>query len=386
MPAFRLLPCRWLLAIAATAACGQAPSDPRQAVVFEAMAEADESLLLARPQLMAGKYSQMSVPGTSFFRASLPVYLNDFQTGNGATSESSFTLPSPLVPCAGNSDPESFGTLLASDGTVGLELGSFDAANRAPFLLDVRRFAAGMALAANLANAGDPAARAATAAAAQSVALAGMIGYVQGIEAAASGSPPARITAPTLNPYLDGLLSQASAAAANHTELTTETYVDANGARHLVRGVVDPADPQRVFGDLPSDAFASLQESLAGYQQTLVSPPPPPTFTVLDAVREYGADVASWPNVRAVVLIQGGGGDPADNELLEVRGARRLGAVPLLPAGPRCGRPGARSPLCARGLGASRRRIPSGAPRPGWVSRCRSDARRPPLRASGSPI
>jgi hypothetical protein len=301
----------------ALAACGRPTSDPRQAAVVEAMAEADDGLLLARPQLVAGKYSQMSVPGTSFFRASLPVFLSDFQETNGAAGESSFTLPSVLVPCAGNPDPESFGTLLASDGSVGLELGSFDAASRAPFLVDVRRFAAGMALAANLANADDSAARAETAAAAQSVAKAGLIGYVQGIQAAAAGNPPVRITAPTLNPYLDGLLAQASAAAG--TELSTETALDASGARHLIRGAFDPANPQRVFGDLPADAYAGLQQALADYQQTLVSPPPPEAFTVLDAVREYGADVASWPNVRAVVLIQGGSGDPADNELLEVR-------------------------------------------------------------------
>ncbi len=308
-----------LCSLLAFAACSQAPSDPRQRVVGSVMEQADDALLRTRPELVAGKYSQMSVPGTSFYRGALPLYLHDFEEGNGGLGGFNLALPPTLAPCAGDPNPESFGTLLASDGTVGLELSDFDAADRAPFLFDVRRFTAGIALAANLANAGDSAAQTASAAAAQSIALAGMIGYVQGIEAAAVGTPPERVASPTRNPYLDGLLAQALAGATDRGELITETAVDPSGHRHLLRGAIDPSDPQHVFGDLPAAAYAALQDTLDAYQQTLVSPPPPGYFTVLDAVREYGAGVASWPNVRAVVLIQGGGGTSADNQLLEIQ-------------------------------------------------------------------
>jgi hypothetical protein len=323
-----LLPCLLFL----LAACG-APADPRQAVIADTLERADDAMIRARPMLVAGEYSLMTNPGISFLRGSLPLYLRDFEDGSAGLGASSFALETPLVPCVGDPHPENFGTLLAADGTVGLELDDFDTADRAPYLFDVRRFVTGLALAANLANAGDPMAQAATVAAARDIARAGAEGYVAGIQAAASGSPPGRVVAPTGNVYLDELLAKAAADAVNRDELTTDTAVDSNGQRHLIRGVIDTSDPQNVFGDLPAFAVQALPEVLAAYQTTLLSPPSPEFFTVLDAVREYGAGVASWPKLRAIVLIRGANNGNADNELLEVKEVSDSGIAGLYPPG-----------------------------------------------------
>ncbi len=309
-----------VLSLSGVSSCS-APADPREVVVASVLEQADDAFIRARPVLVAGKYATMSVPGISFFRGVLPLYVYDFENGFGGLTPSSFAIQDPLVPCVGDPHPENFGTLLASDGTVALELDDFDTADRAPYLFDVRRFTAGMALAAHLANSGDAAANALTAAAATSIARAGALGYVEGIQAAAEGHAPGRVVFPTSAPssaYLDSLLMKAQTNADDRDELTTET-VDAPSGRRLVRGVLDPDDPQNVWENLPDFALSTIQATLDGYRLTLVNPPPPAYFTVKDAVREFGAGVASWPKLRAIVLVEGATESASDDELLEVK-------------------------------------------------------------------
>ena len=314
------------------AACGSVPSDPRAAVVVNVLESADDAFIRARPTLVAGKYATMSAPGISFFRGQLSLYLYDTENGSGGLGPTRFALQAPLVPCIGDPHPENFGTLLAADGTVALELDDFDTADRAPYLFDVRRFAAGLALAANLANTDDSSANAASRAAAVSIARAGIEGYVAGIRAAAEGHPPARVVVPTGSAYLDELLTKAAMGARNRDELSEDTVQSAKGV-FLKRGVLDADDPQNVWESLPDFAYADLPAVLQAYRTTLASPPPPEFFTVLDAVREYGAGVSSWPKLRAIVLVQGSGSSPIDNEILEVKELTDSGIAGLYPPG-----------------------------------------------------
>ena len=321
------------LALVTVCACDDGLSNPQRAVVVDALERYNMDQMRSRPALTAGMYADMSVPGINFFRGSLAIYEYDWQWGLGGLGASRFDLEVPLVPCVGDPHPENFGTLLAPDGTVAVELDDFDAADLAPYLFDVRRFAAGLAVAAHLANPDDPAANAVTTAAARSIALAGATGYAEGIQAAAAGMPPGRVTAPSGSAFLDALLAKAAMGANNRDELTTDTVMDAAGNRTLVRGVLDPDDPQNIFADLPDFAVAELPSVLEAYRTTLVSPPPPDYFTVLDAVREFGAGVSSWANIRAIVLIRGASDDPSDDELLEVKELRDSGTAGLYPPG-----------------------------------------------------
>jgi Uncharacterized protein conserved in bacteria (DUF2252) len=322
------------LVLLAAVACTDGLADAREAEIANVLEQADEALLYARPELVAGKYVLMSepVPGISFYRGTLPLYMHDWEQGKGGLVASAFELEVPLVPSIGDPHPENFGTLLAPDGTVSVEPDDFDTADRAPYLFDLRRFLAGMVLAAHFSNAGDEAANEAAIAAAGSIARAGAEGYAEAMKGYAAGQPPVRVVAPTGNAYLDHLLAKAAEGALNRDELSTDTVQQGN-TRRLVRGVLDLDDPENVWGDLPDFAVAALQAAVDDYRTTLIDPAPPDYFTVLDAVREFGAGVASWPKLRAIILLRGPTGNVSDNVLVEIKEITDSGIAGLYPPG-----------------------------------------------------
>jgi uncharacterized protein (DUF2252 family) len=116
---------------------------------------------------------------------------------------------------------------------------------------------------------------------------------------------------------------------AARSELSSLTIVSGS-ERTLLRGVLDPADPSQTFADLPAFAREGLQ---AVVTQALGSDP---RFTVLDAVREFGSGVASWPRVRIIVLVRGPTDALDDDALLEVKELGESGVAgwyaPELPA------------------------------------------------------
>ena len=54
---------------------------------------------------------------------------------------------------------------------------------------------------------------------------------------------------------------------------------------------------------------------------------------LLDAVRELGSGVSSWPRVRVVLLVRGPTDDPADDRLLELKELADSGIAGLYPPG-----------------------------------------------------
>jgi len=137
------------------ASCDDGIEDPRAAQVVNVMAAADEPIIRARPRLAAGKYVKMAGGPYDFFRGTVPLYRSDLRTGATRYAASRFALDVPLVPSLGDPHPENFGILRAADGTPALEPNDFDASDREPYLWDVRRLAAGMALAAVVAKLGE---------------------------------------------------------------------------------------------------------------------------------------------------------------------------------------------------------------------------------------
>ena len=291
---------------------------PRGAFVASTLASADEPLLRTRPQLVAGKYARMASAPFEYFRGSVPVYRADARAGTSKVSVTRFGLPTPLVPTLGDAHPENFGVLRAADGSLALEPNDLDAADRAPYLWDVRRLVTGMALAASLANADDPAAREASKAARRPVARAAAEAYRDAILRAARGEPLPRVDQEMPGVILGDLFRRS--LRDEHAELATLTVTADKGTkRRLVRGAPDATDPEHVLLDLPPFARDALHDALARYAASLRSPRDPRELEVLDAARELGTGVASWPRVRVLVLVRGPTDAPEDDEILELK-------------------------------------------------------------------
>lgn len=302
----------------ALSGCDDRDDDPRTAQIVSVLASADEAQIRTRPALVAGKYARMALAPFDYYRGSLPVFRNDVRSGTTALGRSRFALDVPLVPSHGDPHPENFGVLRAGDGSLALEPNDFDAADAAPYLWDVRRLTAGVALAARASNADDPAARERAIGARRAIARKAAEGYRLGIEGAAAGAPPIRVDESLGGPIVADVFSRSRRDANARAELRDRTRLEP-AARRLVRGVVDAEDPQNVYADLPPTLAASLPDALAQYRLSLVAPPPPETFQILDAVREFGSGVASWPRVRVIVLVRGATDAPDDDLLLELK-------------------------------------------------------------------
>ena len=320
--------------VSAVVACGDPADDPREDEIAGVIAEADLAVIRARPALAAGKYVRMSTAPLGFMRGSLALYRHDARSGSSQLSVSRFGLDVPLVPSLGDPHVENFGVLRASDGTLAIEPNDFDAADRAPYLWDVRRLVSSMALSALTANDDDPAARAVTAASARDIARATAVGYRAAIERAAAGAPPERVTPATApgSTLLTDAFSRSERDEAIRRDLTDLTDLSGT-SRRLKRGVVDPTDTQNVFADLAPFAYASLPQAVAEWRRTLLAPPPESELVLLDAVREMGSGVSSWPRVRLVLLVRGPTDAPDDDVLLELKELADSGIAGLYPPG-----------------------------------------------------
>jgi uncharacterized protein (DUF2252 family) len=326
--------------VPAIAACGGGLDDPRAAEIASVLARADASMIRARPALVAGKYTRMAEDAYSFYRGTLAVYRHDWETGATGISASAFSLEAPrtgtLPPglsalLVGDAHPENFGILRARDLSLGLEPNDFDSADRGPYLWDLRRLTTGVSVAARLSNTDDPEAAAAAKAASRSIARAAAESYATAIRALAAGAPRARVTDGGGEPVIVDLFDRSAQGTLDRTELENTTLAD--GKRRLKRGVLDPTVPYQSWADLPPDAYAALPAAVAAYRDTLVKPPPPEFFTLLDAVRVFGSGVASWPKVRVILLVRGPTDDPGDDVLLELKELGDAGVAKAYPPG-----------------------------------------------------
>lgn len=319
-----------LLAIALLAAgCGGGLEDPRVGEIASVMARADASMIRARPALVAGKYARMASDAYAFYRGTVPLYRHDWETGGSGISTSAFAMEAPFI--MGDAHPENFGVLRARDASFALEPNDFDSADRGPYLWDLRRLTTGMSLAAHLSNPDDPEAAAAAKAASRSIARAAAESYAVAMRALARGAARARVTDAGGEPVVEDLFERSAEDTAARTELESTTL--GGGKRRLKRGVLDPETPYQTFADLPPDAYAALPAAIQAYRETLVGPPPPEFFTLLDAVRAFGSGVASWPKVRVILLVRGPTDDPGDDVMLELKELGDAGVAKAYPPG-----------------------------------------------------
>jgi hypothetical protein len=315
------------------AGCGGGISDPREGEIAGVFSRADEALIRARPALVAGKYERMASDPYSFYRGNVPVYRHDWDRGAfGLTHGSVAFEGTPDVLALGDPHPENFGVLRARDGSFALEPNDFDSADRANPFWDLRRLTSGLSLAARLSNADDPTAKSTATAASRAIARAAALGYAEEILAIAGGAPRLRLSDGGQEPVLLDAFKRSQRDTDKRAELADLTEL-VGGLRRLRRGVLSPDDPTQIYADLPPSPYAALPAAIAAYRSTLIAPPPLEDFTLLDAVRELGSGVASWPRVRAVLLVRGASDDPGDDILLEIKELADAGLPALPPPG-----------------------------------------------------
>ncbi len=305
----------------AAAACAPI-EDAREREVVAVLTRADEPLLRSRPQLVASKYRAMAGSPFAFFRGSFALYLHDTTGGQVAEASPFFAEVFPFT--VGDAHPENFGTLLAADGSLGLEPNDLDAADRYPYLWEVRRLAIGVVLAARGSNPSSGDARAIARASERDYALAAATGYASEIARLGAGGASSRTTGSD-GAVLANLFERAAKDAASRDELAQLTTVS-GGRRALVRGALDPDDPEQQLVDLPDAARAALPETLEAYRATLPIALPPGFFALKDAARLYGSGVASRPRVRALVLVEGDSAALEDDVILELKEIADSGA------------------------------------------------------------
>ncbi len=255
--------------------------------MVQAIARADEVLIRARPTLAAGKYQRMAGDPYSFFRGSLALFRADWEAGRA--SRSGFLSQTQPVLGLGDPHPENVGLLVDRQQQLALEFNDFDSADRVPYLFDVRRLLAGLALGARLKV---------PAADASGIARAGAAAYVTELRALADGAEPRRLVDDQGALIVQDLFRRGRRDLAARAELENlSTTVDAEGAavpRRLLRGVLDPAEPTAVLSDVAPALVPSLDAVVA-----------PLGRRVLDRVRQFGSGVASWPRVRYLLLLEG---------------------------------------------------------------------------------
>lgn len=319
------------LAAFTLAACAEVESNDRRAVVVNALVDGDLALGKGRMAHVAGRNAQMARSLFDFYRGSLALFARDWRAGDLPVTRSAFGVDSSLVLTIGDAHPENFGLLLSGDGSLGLEPNDFDSADRYPYLWDVQRLLIGVTLAARLSNAEDNVARDEARAHSLEIARAAAQAYAEGMAQPANTVAIAQGAAPAATPVVSDLFARGKrdlAARAELEELTTMS----SGERRLKRGATDDEAEHRLE-TLPDFAWASLEDTVADYRDSLVAPPPADYFRILDAAREFGSGVASWPRLRVLVLVRGPSDDHEDDVVLELKELSDSAAAGWFPPG-----------------------------------------------------
>lgn len=322
--------------LAFAAGCGS-PTDAREDVVVAAILECDEDLLRQRAHLVRDKYARMGGELYDYFRGSMCVHLADARVNRSAIPHSSFFPSPPILPGLGDAHVENFGTMRASDGSFALEPNDLDAADRWPFLWDLRRLLTSLAVASQGSNLDDASARADAIANATHANTVAVAAYLDTLHRRLSGELPQRVVESLADdPILTDAFTRSNRDDANRRELATYTELTPDGGRRFRIGVKDD-DPTNTLEPLATFARAGISEWLQVARRELLVPHTESYFAVLDAVREYGSGVASLPRVRVLVLVEGPSGAREDDVVLEVKETSSSGADAWTPPGPIAG-------------------------------------------------
>lgn len=313
------------LMLLALGSCAE-PGGGRGALVVSTLVDEDRWFLTTRPELVYGKHQRMATSLYDFYRGAVPIFVADWEAGQASRT----AFPALVLPrSTGDAHPENFGLLLGSDGELTLEPNDFDSADRYPYLWDVRRLIVGLSIGVRESNEGAGPQFEALNAARRDIVRAALEAYLGAIERAASGLPRPIFDATALagrSQLIDDLLRRGLRDRDRRDELDELTEM-IGGVQVLRRGILDPEEPTAQLQEIPDEAFAELPRTLEEYRRGLPSPPPAEHLRVIDAARQLGSGVASWPRIRVLVLVRGPSDEPGDDLVLELKELRDSSAV-----------------------------------------------------------
>jgi uncharacterized protein (DUF2252 family) len=307
------------------------PADARGAWMREVQLAADQPWIARDPALLEGKYAAMASDPFDFYRGSAAWFWADLARPGERPATAFLTDPRAAeVLIFGDAHPENVGSCLAWDGPGPSELDwmttpfqataeviDLDGAVHGPWILDLRRAALGLAMSVSASPVCDVACRD-RAVEALARGYAATISSIEGDDAAVR--PP------------DGLIVGDMLLEAADEGLRFERYHDLVREDDVApRFVTDAELDARGAGylRLTADEDRQVVRLVRAWRERLAFAP-----RVHDAVRRYGAGVASRPAVRYYVLFDRGADGSQDDEIVQIREVIDPPAAPWVTAAP----------------------------------------------------
>jgi uncharacterized protein (DUF2252 family) len=300
--------------VALGSACDAAPD--RAALVCDTLFVDNAALAARDPSLVDEKLTVMGADRYDWFRGTLRLFLRDATLPGAPWSWTPRSAKATGIALVGDPHVENVSTYLDASGAVRLEFNDFDAATWGPWWLDAWRLATSLAL---LDNAGLAAADPVLARRlAETVARA----YVAEV-GRSDASAPGRIVDDGRQGRLIGQLFSKARNDAADQEIFADWTRLGDAGRLLVTDAAASDDYLAAAGTIEAALVGGAWDR-ARPRGTGVEPAGP----LLDLARRYGAGVASRPNLRYYLLLDGGTDQPLDDLIIEAK--ETLDAPPAL--------------------------------------------------------
>ena len=299
-----------LLLAALLTGCGDLP-DARSAWVCNALAEDNEVMLGRDAGRVEAKLQSMTADPYLWFRGTAGLFYREVvQPSNGWVFAGTASAEASDVQLVGDAHIENIGTYLDESGMLRAEFNDFDGAGFGAFWVEVWRLATSFALLD----------RAGLAAGSPEVGRvwAGWVaeGYAEGALSEAERALRPVVDNGEGGPLLADLFSKAREKGGERDELADETFVS-SGERKFRYAALPERQP--LNADLliePSTAERALAEHI--YRSLLSSEAPTPG-ALLGVARRQGAGIASMPNLRLYLLLDGVTEGREDDVILEAK-------------------------------------------------------------------
>lgn len=266
--------------------------DTRTALITQTLVDADRDLVATRPTLVAEKYQVMAQGLQPYLRGTALLFYRDLSRYQDSQASILHGTGAEQVQLYGDVHLENVGVTFDVSGAL-LDVIDFDATARGPFGWEVRRSALALRVALSLGGVTDSLLDAVVAQFGQS--------YATFINEQNQRQPPAVVTvreqSETAGKIITDLLADGRKRNEQREELSQYTQVK-DGVRLLLRNddLVDMDEPWR----------SDLEQMLAQYRTSRhAGRGEDSNFRILDAVRKLHSGVASLPNLRFWVMVQG---------------------------------------------------------------------------------
>ncbi len=266
--------------------------DTRTALIIQTLVDADRDLIATRPMLVADKYQAMAEGLQPYLRGTALLFYRDLSRYQDSQASILHGTGAEQVQLYGDVHLENVGVTFDEDGPL-LDVIDFDATARGPFGWEVRRSALALRVALSLGGVTESLLDSAVAQFGHS--------YAQLMIEQSQNQPPSLFTvreqSTTAGRIITDLLTDGRKRNEQREELSQYSEVK-DGVRLLQRNddMVSLEEPWRSdLGQMIAQYRASRH---AGRGEDSY-------FVILDAVRKLHSGVASLPNLRFWVMVQG---------------------------------------------------------------------------------